>query len=144
MINYTYYFTDFYITTFYINTPVCNEIKIEKLNDFTHHPNFIIIIIIFKHDTFLSKFHDKGIKSHRQEKSSSTSNYSPQFRWPVNESFISNFRGGKLSCAVKFPARSTLRSKPSSSRKTGDYEINSTLIYLLRYCQTRGVRVRRE
>lgn len=65
MINYTYYFTDFYITTFYINTPVCNEIKIEKLNDFTHHPNFIIIIIIFKHDTFLSKFHDKGIKSHR-------------------------------------------------------------------------------
>lgn len=30
-----------------------------------YYPNFIIIIIIFKHDTFLSKFHDKGIKSHR-------------------------------------------------------------------------------
>lgn len=44
MINYTYYFTDFYITTFYINTPVCNEIKIEKLNDFTHF--FIIIPIL--------------------------------------------------------------------------------------------------
>lgn len=43
-INYTYYFTDFYITTFYINTPVCNEIKTEKLNDFTHF--FIIIPIL--------------------------------------------------------------------------------------------------
>lgn len=142
MINYTYYFTERYIAKFCTDPPVYNQIKIEKLYDFTHFfaitPVLLLLLFSFLRTWWIFSQNLIDRKNPLQRPTT------PQFPWPmVNESFISNFRGGKLS-TVEFPARSTvLRSKPCSSRKTGDYEIVRRWS-IRRYCWARGVRVRRE
>lgn len=107
--------------------------KIERF-----HTHFFIIIpillsslLLLLSNTILS-FQNSMTKSHTKNPLHSTSNYPPQFRWPVNESFISNFRGGKLSCAVKFPARSTLRSKAPAEKpvimKSFDVDLSDGIV----------------
>lgn len=108
------------------------------MNDFTH--TFSLLFQFYYHHHyyyyqtryFPSKIPWQRIKSHTKNPLHSTSNYPPQFRWPVNESFISNFRGGKLSCAVKFPARSTLRSKAPAEKpvimKSFDVDLSDGIV----------------
>lgn len=118
------------------------------MNDFTH--TFSLLFQFYYHHYyyyyqtryFPSKIPWQRVKSHTKNPLHSTSNYPPQFRWPVNESFISNFRGGKLSCAVKFPARSQ-RSVQKLQPKNRWLWNRSTLIYLTVLLDERCTRAKR-